>query len=114
MFSVWFLQSLGVECSVLMGANLAHEVGLERFSEATVGWVRFSVYPYLHIADVFFLSFVVLLIVCRVLNSHRSQQHASLFVNLFNTPYFHVRAVQDVEGVELCGTLKNIVALGKY
>jgi len=47
------------------------------------------------------------------IGSHRSQEHARLFVDLFNTPFFHVQAVQDVEGVELCGTLKNIVAIGK-
>ena len=29
---------LGVECSVLMGANIANEIALERFSEATVGF----------------------------------------------------------------------------
>ena len=29
---------LGFECSVLMGANIANEIGLERCSEATVGY----------------------------------------------------------------------------
>jgi glycerol-3-phosphate dehydrogenase (NAD+) len=34
-----------------------------------------------------------------------------LFKKLFNTPYFVVSTVHDVEGVELCGALKNIVAI---
>ncbi len=38
--------------------------------------------------------------------------HKSLFVPLFHRDYFHVSSIQDTEGVEMCGTLKNIVALG--
>jgi len=34
----------------------------------------------------------------------------SLWLKLFNTPYFSVSAVSDVVGVELCGAIKNIVA----
>ncbi|XP_074367802.1 glycerol-3-phosphate dehydrogenase [NAD(+)]-like [Apium graveolens] len=36
---------------------------------------------------------------------------ADEWVKLFNTNYFLVSAVQDVAGVELCGTLKNVVAV---
>ncbi|KAK4845729.1 hypothetical protein QYF36_008403 [Acer negundo] len=36
---------------------------------------------------------------------------AETWVQLFTTPYFIVTAVQDVEGIELCGTLKNVVAI---
>lgn len=34
-----------------------------------------------------------------------------LFAKLFHTPYFLVSIVNDVSGVELCGALKNIVAV---
>jgi glycerol-3-phosphate dehydrogenase (NAD+) len=35
-----------------------------------------------------------------------------LFKSIFQTPYFRVNLIKDVIGVELCGGLKNIVALG--
>merc|ERR1719422_959583 len=75
-------QELGIQCSVLMGANIANEIARERFSEATVGY--------------------------------REGEAASgeLWQQLFDPEYFHVRAVPDVVGCELCGTLKNIVAIG--
>jgi len=71
---------LKINCSVLMGANIANEIGQEQFSEATVGYT--------------------------------AQHEGELWRQLFHTDYFNVRAVNDVIGPELCGTLKNIIALG--
>lgn len=73
---------LNIDCSTLMGANIAGEIAMERFSEATIG--------------------------------HAEGQAASgdLWKRLFHTSYFHVTTVPDVVGCELCGTLKNIVAIG--
>jgi len=65
--------------AVLMGANLANEVALDQFAEATLG--------------------------CPV------ELDAPLLVSLFDTPTFRVRSAAAVEAVELCGALKNIVAL---
>ncbi|KAI9072500.1 hypothetical protein K1719_045509 [Acacia pycnantha] len=80
MMSTLISQQLGINCSVLMGANIANEIGQEKFSEATVGY-------------------------------RQNKGAAESWVQLFNTPYFNVTSVQDVEGVELCGTLKNVVAV---
>lgn len=80
MISTLISQNLGINCCVLMGANIANEIAVEKFSEATVGYKG-------------------------------NKQIAETWVQLFSTPYFLVTAVQDVEGVELCGTLKNVVAL---
>ena len=49
---------------------------------------------------------------CQATLGVRSEEHEEILLELFNRPYFSVSAVRDVEGVELCGTLKNIVALG--
>ncbi|KAG0450031.1 hypothetical protein HPP92_026962 [Vanilla planifolia] len=71
---------LGINCCVLMGANIANEIAVEKFSEATIGYKH-------------------------------SKEVAERWVKLFSQPYFLVSAVQDIEGVELCGTLKNVVAI---
>ncbi|KMZ57323.1 Glycerol-3-phosphate dehydrogenase (NAD(P)(+)) [Zostera marina] len=80
MISKYITKMLGTSCCVLMGANIAQEIGMKRFSEATIGY-------------------------------NQDKKVARRWVELFTTDYFIVSAVQDVEGVELCGTLKNIVAL---
>ncbi|KAL0381774.1 UNVERIFIED_CONTAM: Glycerol-3-phosphate dehydrogenase [NAD(+)] [Sesamum angustifolium] len=80
MISSLISEQLGINCCVLMGANIANEIAVEKFSEATVGY-------------------------------RKNKEIADIWVQLFNTSYFAVTAVQDVEGVELCGTLKNVVAL---
>ncbi|XP_059670051.1 glycerol-3-phosphate dehydrogenase [NAD(+)] isoform X2 [Cornus florida] len=81
MISTLISEQLGINCCVLMGANIANEIAVEKFSEATVGY-------------------------------RENREIAEKWVRLFSTPYFMVSAVQDVEGVELCGTLKNVVAIG--
>ncbi|XAR51940.1 Glycerol-3-phosphate dehydrogenase (NAD(+)) [Bertholletia excelsa] len=80
MISSLITEQLGINCCVLMGANIANEIAVEKFSEATVGY-------------------------------RQNKETAEKWVRLFNAPYFMVSAVQDVEGVELCGTLKNVVAI---
>ncbi|KAJ2194852.1 glycerol-3-phosphate dehydrogenase, partial [Coemansia sp. RSA 521] len=39
-------------------------------------------------------------------------EEAIVWRSLFNTPYFQVNCVSDVIGVEFCGALKNVVAVG--
>jgi len=71
--------SLGVDVSVLMGANIASEVAEERFCETTIGYNVLS--------------------------------HGEMFKRLFQTRWFRVAIVNDVCGVEVCGALKNVVAI---
>ncbi|KAM7279494.1 hypothetical protein ACFE04_006628 [Oxalis oulophora] len=80
MISSLISKQLGINCSVLMGANIANEIAVEKFSEATVGY-------------------------------RENREIAEKWVRLFSTHYFIVTPVQDIEGVELCGTLKNVVAI---
>ena len=81
LISEYIRKTLGIECSSLSGANVAEGVAKEQFSETTIGY---------HPDDF---------------------ESAQVFQNLFDTPYFRVNAVADVAGVEICGALKNIIAL---
>ncbi|KAJ1175773.1 hypothetical protein NDU88_001058 [Pleurodeles waltl] len=73
-------EKLGIEVSVLMGANIASEVADEKFCETTIGCTN--------------------------------KQHGAIFKDLMQTPNFRITVVEDCDTVELCGALKNIVAVG--
>ena len=72
-------KELGVDCSVLMGANIAADIGRGELSEATIGYTVLA--------------------------------NAQLLQDLFETESFYIQLVPDVAGAEMCGTLKNVVAL---
>ncbi|CAI5765350.1 glycerol-3-phosphate dehydrogenase NAD+, cytoplasmic [Podarcis lilfordi] len=73
-------EQLGIEMSVLMGANIANEVADEKFCETTIG--------------------------CKNL------EHGQILKELMQTPCFRISVVQESDTVEICGALKNIVAVG--
>ncbi|XP_075581092.1 glycerol-3-phosphate dehydrogenase [NAD(+)], cytoplasmic [Pelecanus crispus] len=73
-------EKLGIEMSVLMGANIASEVAEEKFCETTIG--------------------------CK------NVQHGQTLKALMQTPNFRVTVVEDADTVEICGALKNVVAVG--
>ncbi|CRH02591.1 glycerol-3-phosphate dehydrogenase, putative [Plasmodium relictum] len=70
---------LNIPCCALSGANIAKDVAMESFSEATIGGDDRD----------------VLLIWQRV----------------FDLPYFKINCVNGTVGVEICGSLKNIITL---
>jgi len=71
---------LGIDCSVLMGANIAGDIAREELSEAVIAYT--------------------------------SRDAGVLWQQLFQRPYFAINLLADVPGAEMCGTLKNIVAVG--
>ncbi|XP_029450874.1 glycerol-3-phosphate dehydrogenase [NAD(+)], cytoplasmic [Rhinatrema bivittatum] len=73
-------QRLGIEMSVLMGANIANEVADEKFCETTIG--------------------------------SRNEEHGKILKELFQTLNFRIAVVKEADTVEICGALKNIVAVG--
>lgn len=72
-------KELRLDCSVLMGANIATDIAKGELSEATI--------------------------------AYNVLENASLLQDIFERPYFLTTLVPDVVGAEMCGTLKNIVAL---
>ncbi|NXR00093.1 GPD1L protein, partial [Sagittarius serpentarius] len=74
------LIKMGIDISVLMGANIANEVAAEKFCETTIG--------------------------------SKILENGLLFKELLQTPNFRITVVDDADTVELCGALKNIVAVG--
>ncbi|KAL7976736.1 hypothetical protein Chor_008685 [Crotalus horridus] len=71
---------MGIDISVLMGANIANEVAAEKFCETTIG--------------------------------SKILENGLLFKELLQTPNFRITVVDDADTVEICGALKNIVAVG--
>ncbi|KAI1310205.1 glycerol-3-phosphate dehydrogenase [Mortierella claussenii] len=49
---------------------------------------------------------------CETTIGYRNRTDGELFRDIFHTPTFRVNIVEDVVGVELCGALKNIIAIG--
>jgi len=82
-------KALNIRCSALGGANIAKEVGQDNFCETTLGVSSESMSK----------------------SDGSSLSDSDLWFKLFHTPTFRVRVVQDVEGVCLCGGLKNVIAL---
>ncbi|PFH31578.1 putative glycerol-3-phosphate dehydrogenase (gpdh) [Besnoitia besnoiti] len=70
-----------VECAALSGANVANDVAREEFAEATIG------------------------------HSPDETDTALIWQQLFDKPYLKVNALPDVAGVQVCGAVKNVVAL---
>ncbi|XP_020485078.1 glycerol-3-phosphate dehydrogenase [NAD(+)], cytoplasmic [Labrus bergylta] len=71
---------LGIDTTVLMGANIANEVAEEKFCETTIG--------------------------CK------DKVHGPILKKLMQTTNFRVTVVEESDVVEICGALKNIVAVG--
>ncbi|KAF9210184.1 glycerol-3-phosphate dehydrogenase [Haplosporangium sp. Z 27] len=49
---------------------------------------------------------------CETTIGYRNRADGELFQDIFHTSTFRVNIVEDVIGVELCGALKNIIAIG--
>jgi len=72
-------KKLGIDCSVLMGANIASDIAKGEFGEAVI--------------------------------AYNDCTNAKIFRQLVERPHFDITLLPDVAGAELCGTLKNIVAI---
>lgn len=81
LFSTIISDILGVPCAMLSGANVANDIAREDFSESTLGYLE------------------------------GDKDSAAVWQQLFDTPYFKINGVPDVAGVEVCGAIKNVVAL---
>ncbi|KAF8958594.1 Glycerol-3-phosphate dehydrogenase [Entomortierella lignicola] len=49
---------------------------------------------------------------CETTIGYKNKHDGELFKQIFHTPFFRVNIVEDVVAVELCGALKNIIAIG--
>ncbi|KAG0265283.1 hypothetical protein DFQ27_000689 [Actinomortierella ambigua] len=49
---------------------------------------------------------------CETTIGYRNRGDGELFREIFHTPTFRVNIIEDVVGVEMCGALKNIIAIG--
>ncbi|KAG8933864.1 glycerol-3-phosphate dehydrogenase [Tulasnella sp. 418] len=92
-FASLIQRELGIPCAALSGANIANEVAADLYSESTLGIPTAEEGSTSSYADLL------------------KRPEVQLWKTLFETPTFRIRVVEDVEGVCLCGALKNVVAL---
>ncbi|KAG8129408.1 putative Glycerol-3-phosphate dehydrogenase [NAD(+)] protein [Naja naja] len=94
-------EQLGIEMSVLMGANIANEVADEKFCETTIGnGLEFMIH--METGDKLEIS-----------SPDTEDLHQlSPQTELMQTPNFRITVVQEADTVEICGALKNVVAVG--
>ncbi|CAB1321244.1 unnamed protein product, partial [Coregonus sp. 'balchen'] len=91
-------EKMAIDVSVLMGANIANEVAAEKFITIDVSVLMGANIANEVAAEKF----------CETTIDHG----ARLFKELLQTPNFRITVVDDADTVELCGALKNIVAVG--
>eukprot|EP00866_Antonospora_locustae_P000591 jgi/Antlo1/591/2336 len=77
--SEFISKHFGVNCNVLMGANIASEISRGILAESTLGCTDSS--------------------------------HCSVLKPLFHCDVFRIRTSSNVVGIEICGALKNVVAV---
>lgn len=125
LFSETIGKILGIYCGALSGANIATEVGQEKWSESSIGYdpphfdskaptparspsgSTDNIVHYEHKDVSGQLSKVKL----QALPSEYPPVDHVVLKSLFHRPYFHISVVSDVAGVSLGGALKNVVAV---
>ncbi|CAF9915496.1 MAG: Glycerol-3-phosphate dehydrogenase [NAD(+)] [Gomphillus americanus] len=106
LFSDVISEKLGIYCGALSGANIANEIGMEKFSETTIAYdppsedeeSTSSSKPAGHSK------------LTPIPHGYPTVD-AKILKTLFHRQYFHVRIVSDVAATSLAGALKNVVAL---
>ncbi|XP_073161295.1 glycerol-3-phosphate dehydrogenase 1-like protein isoform X1 [Lepidochelys kempii] len=100
-------EKLKIEVSVLMGANIASEVADEKFCETTIAPIlNISVYGSSWKWECIWCYETFVPVGCK------NEKHGQIFKELMQTPNFRITVVDDCDTVEICGALKNIVAVG--
>lgn len=97
-----------VGISLIKGLEMTHDLKLvSQIISESLGGMEMSVLMGANIAnEVAEEKFCETTIGCK------NPAHAGMYKRLFETPYFRVSVVDEIAAVELCGALKNIVALG--
>ncbi|KAI8801223.1 NAD-dependent glycerol-3-phosphate dehydrogenase C-terminus-domain-containing protein [Cladochytrium replicatum] len=94
--------------SLIKGVDVSHAQGLTLISDLVhdILDIDVSVLMGANIA-----SEVAMEQFCETTIGCTNMENGRVFHQIFNTPYFKVSIVEDVAGVELCGALKNVVAI---
>lgn len=96
-------EELGIECGVLMGANIANEIGEGCISEGTLA--------YCNAAKCKSDKTIENKKCNDEIGKSADDPYKNLVFDTFNSYFYRVNFTTDKNGVEMCGTLKNIVSL---